>query len=607
MRKYLIGIAAALTIFASCSKSPEWTSIDVNEEIEYDMSEKIDRKTFFLGTSANGFIGEAIAQRCYYIVSSAKEADVLIVKSSELAANREVLAQAYRDMKTIVEIEPVYSTHATFWNSLDAPCYLSSNEDENDLILLAVCGYSCYQLQNPFISGTFLNDGPAAEEENASASSSIDRKDNVNFISIPVAVEKTVEFFNTKLNTFAKWVDESKAYQELGDTPIPQFDGDLSKKITDASHCQHIVRTFNVGADNFEFSHVIFSSADKVSRHSTIDLSIYIAPLYSYSINGSDSAGDYYFVTMNVISHNAPLYGLYKVWHGAVRTWAHIFYSKQIEWTCTLVDQNNNPIKDARFFETPMPTSTASSTTYNTGFSKTLNVSGQGGIAGGAPTATITVGGTFTWSNSESRTVQDQSIEMSTDPTTKAVHFNFKTNNDRMEDETDDAIPAIARTDQNCQASWCWHVLNTKDDDLSTCYYLRFQLDPSYGYMWRHATWGAEGDRKTANLLKDHTYNFKMVAPNRKRNGVIEIKSTNSQYMYGLKIKDKSGNVVAKDDGAYEKNFVQRYQIAVGTYDVEYEIRDGDTGESKGNYRISDVSVKTAETTVKSTIDGKKI
>ena len=41
------------------------------------------------------------------------------------------------------------------------------------------------------------------------------------------------------------------------------------------------------------------------------------------------------------------------------------------------------------------------------------------------------------------------------------VSYDFIANNVQWEDETNDAIPAIARSDQKCEASWCWRVSGT--------------------------------------------------------------------------------------------------------------------------------------------------
>lgn len=608
MRNLKFGACIALALcFAACKKNDGPQVIDTKGTIEYETSEKIDGAIYYLGSLGHTKIGSAMQLRTKLQADGA-QAQIFVVNSTELDANKEILKKAWEDGMIIVELHPDAAAHEAFWKYAGGPAYLKPGQ-AHDLVLLAVKRYSCYQLQNPLAKGSFEVNQGELKTDNASESGSKDCEDLHNYTGVPVPIADTQEFWNTKLSAFVSWVNKNAGKMELG-AEVPSFDGDIYKRITDANYCQCITKTFNIGADNYEICHVALSDRDYVTRHSTIDVTIYIAPLYSYEMNGN-TGGDYYFVTTEVVSHNKPLYDLYKVWHGWVRTWAHVFYGKHMNLDYRLLDSNNNALSSdiISFFQTPCPETTTDGRTYNKGFSAGLNINGQIGISGSNPTALITVGGSFTWSNSESRTVSDQSIVMSTDTGNRKVSYTFNCNNDREEDSTEDAIPALARSDQKCEASWVWHVNNTKDDDKSTSFILEFTMNPVYGCRWRHATWGVEGDYKEANLLNSNnraSY-FNVAIPDRTRTGVFEIKATNSQYVQGLTIKDGSGNVVAKDDGAYEKNQVQRYQIPVGTYNVYYAIRDGDTGELLSNRCIENVEIKTSETTKKSSMDGKEI
>lgn len=603
-RYYAVCLALALCATA-CEKKEGVEFIDIKDSIEYETSEKIDGKMFCLGSADASMIGQAIRSRTISTTASEDEADVLVVNSADLDANKDMLKKAWNDGKAIVEIHPDAMKHEAFWKYAGGPAYIKAG-DPNDLVLIAVKRFSCYQLQDPLVKGVFEVEQGNLKEEKSPESSQEDRHDLTNYNAVPVAIGDTETFWNTKISSLVSWLNKNSGSKAVN-AEIPTFDGDIYKRITDANYCQCITKTFNVGADNYQICKVALSDPDRVTRHSTVDVTIYIAPLYSYELN-SNTKGDYYFVTTEVVSHNKPLYGLYKEWHGWVRTWAHVFYGKHLNLGYRLLTADKQPLGSdvISFFQTPCPETTADGRTYNKGFSAALNVNGQFGVAGGNPTALITVGGTFTWSNSESRTVSDQSIEMSTDTGDRKVSYIFHCNNDREEDSTEDAIPALARSDQKCEASWVWHVNNTRDDDTNSSYVLEFTMNPEYGCRWRHATWKCEGSFKTANLLAENqrTNYFNVVMPDRIRTGVLEIKATASQYMQGLTISDAAGNVVAKDDGAYEKNQIQRYQIPVGSYTVDYAIRDGDTGELISRRRIKDVEIKTSETTKKSSMDG---
>ncbi len=590
-------------VLTACNKQnvPAPAPDNHSSEIIYDLEDKLIPTVYYTSGSSVEEFRETMQLRSAVTAGSAEEADMIVVESSELEANRELLSKAWEDGKMIVELLPNNKKHYDFWKSIGAPVYLLPEEESNDLLFLAMHEYECYQLQNPFLLIDFLSDNTVESDENASETTDKEELKEGNSDVIPVEIEKTAEYLNTKFASFVDWANENMpSVGPLTKAGSSSFDGDLSKRIADSKFSQHITKTLCVGVDDYQICKVVASEPDKVSRHSTIDVNITITPLYAYQENNDASvAGDYYFVTMYVLSHNGPMYELYKIWHGAVRTWAHVFYSDKIHFEAHLLnkDRSNGLYDRLSFFQTPNPTSTQSSTSYTAGFTSQLNVSGQAGLSNGKPSASLTVGGSFNWSNSRSTTVKDQSIVMNT--WAGGVEYDFITNNVQWEDETYDAIPAIARSDQKCEASWCWRVSGTKDDDTSESFVLQFNLYPYYGCQWRHATWGAEGDRKTECLLPSayRTMNFPINAPNRQRNGVIEFKNTASLYVTDYKIIDSKDNVIAQSGSAYEKNKVLTYQVPVGKYRIEYNIVDGDTGKVKGQYRFSDVVVNTAETT----------
>lgn len=613
MKRIIYAFAALFLLLATaCNKEQKEKKVVIND-IEYDVSAKIKRPVAFVGTAGATLLGEAISSRVSQ-VGSVNDAGIIIIASSELEANKELIRKAWVDGKIIVELYPTVASHSSFWDSFDAPVYIQGEESGNDLVLLAMKGYSCYQLQNPLWEGLFDIKNTDLDDDGVpvTPSDKEELKDNTSLTYNPVEMAETVEYFNTKLNSMVDWMNEMSVVGIVGDSQVPSFDGDLSKRIMDASFSQNIRKTYNVGANNFEICTVALSSADKVTRHSTVDLDMHIVPLYAYQKNQNDTNGDYYFVTMSLVSHNGPLYGLYKEWHGWVRTWAHIFYGKKLAWNATLVKRDGRDFvplgSEVSFFDTPVPATTSTSSSYTTGFSAALNVAGQAGINAGKPTVTFTVGGNFTWSNSKSTTVPDQSIVMKTDPLTRKVSYEYWCNNEAEEDDTKDALKPIALSDQKCEATWCWRVNSTRDDDDQTYFAIKFELFPEYGYMWRHATWGCEGSKKTKNLLAGdlQTTYITLEMPNRKRNGILELKATANEYIHGLVIYDSEGHIAAKDDGSYEQNTVQRYQLPVGTYNLEYEIREG-MGELLGKYRLSNVEVRTAETTVKATLEGEQI
>lgn len=181
----------------------------------------------------------------------------------------------------------------------------------------------------------------------------------------------------------------------------------------------------------------------------------------------------------------------------------------------------------------------------------------------------------------------------------RRVNYHFETQNIKEEDETSKAIPAIARSDQKCEASWCWKVSGTKDDDTSERFHLYLSLYPEYGYEYYHIKW----EQKTLfmhNWSKCTEY-FDIMPPDRTRTGVLEFTSTTTpnKYITNFKILDANNTaVVDTKEASYKKDAVLRYQLPVGTYTITYDVRDGETGKPivGSPFTIKNVEVTTGAT-----------
>ncbi|MGN1210286.1 MAG: hypothetical protein ACI4TM_01255 [Candidatus Cryptobacteroides sp.] len=600
MKKVFYFVTIAIVFASACNKNNVPEIQTDNRSIVYDLEDKA-KESVFVASALPDYISEAFQLRFEKTAPNIDEAEIIILNSSDLAANKEAIKKAWEEGRIIVEIQPQNKTHYDFWTSIGVPYYLSPEESTNDLLFIAIHEFECYQFQNPFFIDDYLSDVNAVEEE---AEESKDVKERVNVNYVPVEIEEDAEYLNTKLDSFVDWLNENPASENVPMTKASPS-SDLSELIEDSKFSQILTKDFTIGVDSYPMCKVIWSDPDYVTRHSKVEVKITVTPVYAYELNKAD-AGDYYFITMTVLVHNAPMYGTYKEWHGWVTTYAHALFSRSIDWNTSL---NVSPDR-LSFYRTPQPTSTESSGSYSTGFAASLNVSGQGGIAGGNLTLTATVGGTFTWSHSESRTIKDQSVEMSTSPYYKGVSYKYVCNNFLMEDDTQMAVPAIARNDQKCEASWCWKVSGTKDEDKTERFTLNFSLDPIYAYLYRHATWGVEGNFvEGVHVLPEskRTCSFPILPPDRTRKGILEFKCTNSQYITHIKVLNTKGEVVADSGSAYQKNVLLTYTIPVGTYSVEYDVQDGDTAVTKGHYRISDVVINTDKKTETSSLDGKKV
>ena len=594
MFKKLLAFMGFLAIAASCDKAPIFD--DKPEEKE------LVNGTVCCATPLPSFIDEAFRQRIQNITSDPSQADVIILLSSELQANKSMVLSAWENGKIIVEVDPDYERHREFWGATDAPEYLIDPNESEGLILLARQHSMSYCLQDPFILDGYLSNEALTEDDEATSSNENWDDEDIEVVDF----DEEVEYLGTKLDSFVNWLNDNTKPGDVDkeeETEYQKFDGNLSGYLRDKKFSQIYEKTFNVGADGYKLCKIASSKADKVSRHSTVDVTITITPLYAYELNGSDS-GDYYFVTAHVNSKNYDLFGKYKKKHGAIPTYAFAFYSEDIHWSAELVAGSGYSVD---FFQDPEPQTTVRSTSYTTGFSTALNVTGQGGAMGGKPSGSLTIGGTFTWSNSRSISISDQEISEKTHDS--RVDYDFLCLNFAKDDDANKAVPLIARSDQHCYASWCWHVNGTKDNDTTTMFTFKFTLDPQYGYMYRHASWWAEGHIKHGiHLLdeKNRTVSFNMNPPDRKQAGVLEYTSTNTNYLNNIKVLDSKGKEIRTAQAAVRKDVAVNFQLPVGMYSVRFDVRTGDGDFIERRQRDS-VFVETGATTSLYSLDNTKV
>ena len=122
-----------------------------SSQVKYDLEDKLIPTVYYTSGSSVEEFRETMQLRSAVTAGSAEEADMIVVESSELENNRELLSKSWEDGKMIVELLPNNKTHYDFWKSIGAPVYLLPEEESNDLLFLAMHEYECYQLQNPFL------------------------------------------------------------------------------------------------------------------------------------------------------------------------------------------------------------------------------------------------------------------------------------------------------------------------------------------------------------------------------------------------------------------------------------------------------------------------
>lgn len=601
MKRIFLFAAIAATVLSGLVSCNNDNETDLPSKIittpEYDLTSTSQKPAFILGSSIPSYLLDVINLRFPNQAQSAADAELIFVHSNDLVANTGTIRDAYKRNAIIVEVLPDNDIHSSFWSGIGAnPCI---NCDDR-LLWVAIHGNSCCQFHNPLenvVTGAAIETDDLATPSDSINEQEIDRK--------PLLIGETSDCMNVFMSSFVSWVNSANTAQNSSSTQLQEFESEIWKHMNDAKYSQVVNSQYKLIVKDYQLCKVVASHADCVSRESSADLAVTITPVYAYDSNSNSSSGDYYFVTVSLIAHNDKMYSTYKKKHGGVVTYAHAFYSKKISFGAKLLTSDYKEINGLNFFENPSPATTQTSASHTTGFTASLNVSGNGGVAGGMPAGSITVGGEFTWSTSNTKTLPDISIDMATD-NNRHVRYNYVTNNLQMNDNVAKAVPGISRNDEECIGSWCWHIPATGDGSTGK-YKLLLDLNMIYGYMYRHATWGAEGHFREVEILNT-VDTISVLPPDRTPMGILAFKSTNKNYVKNLTFTDKDGKVFSGDALPFQQNAVQNFQLPCGNYDVKFNVYDGNTGEMLGSYISKEkVEIKPAEYTNFSSLDAQTI
>ena len=594
---WLLAMAAALS---SCTKDP--IIIDGPEPGE---PVPVNGKVYFTG-AIPPIIYDALSICMTNIVASADEADIIVINSSDIAANAALVKEAWNSDKVIVEVKPSFFSHKKMWDLLGASALMASPDNESPL-LIGVRGYSTFCVLDPLSLDNYLSDEAIEDDESATSS----KEPNEEYLGMR-EIEADAEFLAVSMDSFMEWLNVN-TQERPGNEELPgysEFNGRLSDFISNSKYTQRVTMSLPIGADNYKLCKIASSKPDYITRHSKIDVTITITPFYSYAENGKD-AGDYYFVTMSVISKNGGLFDIYKKKHGAIWTYAHAFYSEDINWTANISNLKSCTASFLTGCE-PSPRPTSGSSTYTSSMTSSLNITGQGGAMGGKPSGTLTIGGSFSWSSSKTTQMSDMIINLAT--TGPAIKYDYTCVNFAQDDNVNKAVPLIARGDQECLSSWCWHVTGLSDADTSTVFNFDFTLDPVYGYMYRHTSWWAEGHyRHGLHLLPENQrkISFAITPPDRRPTGILDFMCTasvDSIYVNNIRIKDvEKDSLYAKAPSAYKKDERLNFQLpADNLYYIEYDLKGGspDSPPAK-TYVIDSVKIDNLLTTYCTSGDGK--
>ena len=602
----LFCLAAAIIAAGSCrheSDSAEYP--DNNIVVEYDTSNKIDQPVCFFGYNEQ-WLCDAIAQRASSITGDPDQAGVIVCSSSDLKSRESEVTALLDRGGVVMEVNPDIEAHSEWFRSHG---YLSAvSNDGRDILAIASASNATFALTD-IPDESVLSSMQIESEELTGSEVTVGSEGGQRYSDTYITdVEKaeTAEYGRIHINSLVDWIDDKLETRNLLTENDKDIHTELADDIAAKKYGYNLHEQFQVEFKNFEIAHIILSDPDTKTCKSTIDMDIDVIPIYAYNAtNDPDAAGDYYYIKCTMVSHNGSLFSTVSQYHWGVETYYHAFYMRDFRYRFSLLGADDNTVV---FEHYPVPETTQGSVSYTSGFSSSLNVSGNVGYTAAKLGGGITVGGTWTWSDSQTRNMSDYRIELITDSNAKSILWSNHIQNLDEDDDVNKAVPAIARSDWRMESSWCWHVKGLEDGEKKA-FSLCVDMLPYFGYTYRHTTWAAEGHIcQTNGEVVWPRVSFAMTPPDRAEYGIVNIMNTDSKrYMYQVEFYDEMWNQVYVDKTAVPQNESLNVQLPKGKYYVFFNKTDGDTGDSSRWVFKNQVEVNTGLTGKYSTLDATEV
>lgn len=565
-RRLLLLAAVGLVIgLSSCKKQAVDEEIEIIEApgVVGPSDERITLPAAFL-SGQEAPISAAALSRCDNLVN-ADQADILFVSGSNLEASSAEMAAAL-DRGAIIAITNPDKAQTAAWCAAHGYPYAGDETDPNDIHLI----YAFNNHHDYYFLDNFINDDTSHD-------------------------------YNTHINSFITWVNTQLA--------APNSSANRTKSATpndikELFHAQTITHTFQIGIDNGELGHVALSHPDRLTKHSTVDVSYTIYPLFSFDEN--TTSGDFYVVEGTFTVHNAGMYqGQWTKRHGGVKAHLCGFYLNNFNINVTFCDSQMKDYSGVDFpaGASPVPETTIGATTYTSGFSWGLSGSISGGFASGKPTGSLTFGGNVGWNNSTSRQISDLTIEKNAP--NGVVNYALTVNN--LPKGGHYTVPSIAKSDLTINQTWVWHVPATHDNSTDN-FAMRVQISPTYkGYHWYSSKADfSERSFNCSNQAQDMAFTVKLTPPNRIPTGQLTVVNSSSSHKYldGIKIWRAESAADAEPDytitqtiasstgGAATEGSSASLWLPVGNYRMELT-----------RYNLDSQGARTDETTMKTLND----
>jgi hypothetical protein len=547
MRQFYISLIVVITALSSCAKDNHNEPADEGPGTYFPPSSVIDKatvnhNTVMLGSLSNNYVS-AFKKRFTKISATINNETYVLITPSQLLDNvKDGVLDVYNRGGIVIVVNPNIEVLNEWLNQQNINLTFSS---ENKQALVAFCNNDLYLLQD------FDNSEDVAE----------------------------------KLNALVEWTNQT-FHPDIFDPVYPNSD---IRKLIDA---QSITFTYPFTIRHKE-AHVVASNPDSLVRSGMITLKYEIFPLYAFQDQNGN--GDYYIVTASIKANNNTMYaGRYTSKHGWVSVRLCGFYMKELNMKSTLKASSGQAAITFPLSYTPTPKTTQGATSYSNGFSWNLGADVSVGADLKGPRGSVTVKGGVSFSNNESKQIQD--IDIANNSSSEDAVFKYIANNlPKMSGLSITDPPEIAVSGAEFVQSWVWRVPSTKDY-TTTKFTLSSTASVTYGSC--HFISTAADYYQTDHQVTTSSFFAELTAPSRIPTGKLVIANTNhEEYITDINITKKGETKpYYTSTGSIAEGSEFRLDIPVGKCTITF--RMGKNVASTKTYTLSEgpISIVRGET-----------
>lgn len=619
--KPIILLLAAIFGLTACSVdsnpvvNPEYegtdgTEVFGQEEPEYS-SVSIDAPVF-LSSSIKAEVKEGL-QAFLTNITSLDEAEVAVVKDEDIGNYEGKLLELYQRGGFIIVAQPNGNRYREFAAKYGIPNVLPFDASQDVLL------YATSKKREHYV---LYSTNPFNPEE---------IKDP---LALSMLEQQSQNYYKRRIFEICRWLKEQRQAKTRSAVQyVTQFDPKVLIEECDLINQNFSIPMSNIVADRRT------SSADWLTATGSVEVKYTVYSAYVFE--GNKQSGDYYIVKMDLLVRNGSVFTSFKKKHGLITHWGAGYYMKQFDLSSALVDPskfiiNADDDRDSAerkykmlrdmaqymvqsgkvhpdlmvpgiyFFSNPSPETTISSTGYTSGIDVGLN----GSLSAGTET-TGGLGFSANYSNSETVTISDITIQVNTEAESQAVtntyitkpigSFTFPDGHD--EKDVVNLIPLVARSDFNAHSVWCWTVpvgeAVCDNSDAGFMMATRFIYEYASYVHSSDDMFYPDGYHKS---FKAGNYSYAFLPnPSRTPFGVIALRNNESLPIYGISIwaqddQAGQGNPLYVVDSGYEPGEEALCAVPAGTYYIEFSMKykqpDAPTHIVESRWKIENVKVK---------------